>query len=274
MDFALNQMTAPNLSLRDFLDLAHDLGCVGVELRNDMAGLGRALFDELSPEQAGEMVRARGLRFLGLSQVYPFNSWDDAREAEVAALIDTAKRAGAETISLIPRNDGTGGAEGERQANLRVALKACYPMLVAADMVALVEPLGFGRSSLRSKQELVEMIAALKMEDRFLIVHDTFHHTLADDGPFFAAQTGIVHISAVVDPTLSVDQMEDEHRVLIDGQDRLGNIDQIAALIDAGYKGTFSFECFSPQTQALPDPATALRQSFDFISAQLQAKAA
>ena len=274
MDFALNQMTAPNLSLRDFLDLAQDLGCVGVELRNDMAGLGRALFDELSPEQAGEMVRARGLRFLGLSQVYPFNSWDDTREAEVAALIDTAKRAGAETISLIPRNDGTGGAEGERQANLRVALKACYPMLVAADMVALVEPLGFGRSSLRSKQELVEMIAALKMEDRFLIVHDTFHHTLADGGPFFAAQTGIVHISAVVDPTLSVDQMEDEHRVLIDGQDRLGNIDQIAALIDAGYKGAFSYECFSPQTQALTDPVNALRQSFDFISAQLQAKAA
>ncbi|WP_439562837.1 TIM barrel protein [Roseinatronobacter sp.] len=274
MDFALNQMTAPNLNLEDFVDLARDLGCIGVELRNDMAALGRPLFDGLSPEQAGEMVRARGLRFLGLSQVYPFNSWNDARQAEVAALIDTAKRAGAETISLIPRNDGTGGAEGERQANLRVALKACYPMLVAADMVALVEPLGFGRSSLRSKQELVEMIAALDMEDRFLIVHDTFHHTLAGGGPFFAAQTGIVHISAVVDPTLSVDHMEDEHRVLIDGQDRLGNIDQIEALITAGYKGAFSYECFSPQTQTLADPATALRQSFDFISAQLQAKAA
>lgn len=274
MDFALNQMTAPKLSLKDFLDLARDLGCVGVELRNDMEGLGRSLFDNLSPEQAGEMVRARGLRFLGLSQVYPFNNWDDMREAEVAALIDTAKRAGAETISLIPRNDGTGGAEGERQANLRVALKACYPMLVAADMTALVEPLGFSRSSLRSKQELVEMIAALEMEDRFLIVHDTFHHTLADGGPLFAAQTGIVHISAVVDPTLSVDQMEDEHRVLIDGQDRLGNIDQIASLIAAGYKGAFSYECFSPQTHALADPANALRQSFDFISAQLRAIAA
>jgi 2-keto-myo-inositol isomerase len=274
MDFALNQMTAPKLSLKDFLDLARDLGCVGVELRNDMEGLGRSLFDNLSPEQAGEMVRARGLRFLGLSQVYPFNNWDDMRAAEVAALIDTAKRAGAETISLIPRNDGTGGAEGERQANLRVALKACYPMLVAADMTALVEPLGFGRSSLRSKQELVEMIAALEMEDRFLIVHDTFHHTLADGGPLFAAQTGIVHISAVVDPTLSIDQMEDEHRVLIDGQDRLGNIDQIASLIAAGYKGAFSYECFSPQTHALADPANALRQSFDFISAQLRAIAA
>ncbi|MCC5954577.1 MAG: TIM barrel protein [Natronohydrobacter sp.] len=274
MHFALNQMTAPRMSLVAFLDLARDLGCIGVELRNDMDGIGRPIFDGLSAEQVGEMVRERGLRFLGLSQVYPFNSWDDMRAAEVASLIEIARRAGAETISLIPRNDGTGGAEGERQANLRVALKACYPMLVAADMVALVEPLGFGRSSLRSKQELVEMITALDMADRFLIVHDTFHHTLADGGPIFAAQTGIVHISAVVEPGLSVDQMEDEHRVLIDADDRLGNIDQIAALIAGGYTGAFSYECFSPETQSLDDPATALRQSFDFISAQLRAKAA
>ncbi|MGP9789143.1 TIM barrel protein [Roseinatronobacter sp. NSM] len=274
MQFALNQMTAPHLPFASFLDLARDLGCMGVELRNDMAGLGRPLFDGLDPAQAGALVRARGLRFLGLSQVYPFNSWDDARQAEVAALIDTAKRAGAETISLIPRNDGTGGAEGERQANLRVALKACYPLLVAADMTALVEPLGFGRSSLRSKQELVDMIAALDMGARLRIVHDTFHHTLAGGGALYAAQTGIVHISAVVDPSLRIEQMEDEHRVLIDRRDRLGNIDQMAALLAAGYKGAFSYECFSPETQALGDPLTALRQSFDFISAQLQAKAA
>ncbi|MDD7971890.1 TIM barrel protein [Roseinatronobacter alkalisoli] len=274
MKFALNQMTAPHLQFAGFLDLARDLGCMGVELRNDMGALNRPLFDGLAPEQAGEMVRARGLRFLGLSQVYPFNSWNDDRAAEVVSLIDTAKRAGAETISLIPRNDGTGGAEGERQANLRVALKECYPMLGAADMIALVEPLGFVRSSLRSKTELVEMIAALDMADRVRIVHDTFHHTLAGGGALHAAQTGIVHISAVVDPALPVEQMEDEHRVLIDSRDRLGNIDQIAALLAAGYDGVFSYECFSPETQALADPLTALRQSFDFISARLRAKAA
>lgn len=274
MRFALNQMTAPNLPLEAFLDLARELGCVGVELRNDMARLGRPLFDGLSAERAGEMVRARGLRFLGLSQIYPFNCWNDARQAETSVLIDTAKRAGAETISLIPLNDGTGGAEGERQANLRVALKGCYPMLAAADICALVEPLGFGRSSLRSKRELVEMIAALGMTERFRIVHDTFHHALADGGPVFAAQTGIVHISGVVAPELSMAQMEDAHRVLIDEHDRLGNIDQIAALIAAGYQGAFSYECFAPQIQALENPAAALRQSFDFISAQIQARAA
>lgn len=274
MHFALNQMTAPHLTLEGFLDLANDLGCIGVELRNDMDTLGRPLFDDVPAERVGEMVRARGLRFLGLSQVYPFNCWDAQRAAEVAALINAAKCAGAEAISLIPRNDGTGGAEGERQANLRVALKSCYPMLVEADMVALVEPLGFGRSSLRSKTELVELIEALGLSDRFRIVHDTFHHTLAGKGPLYAAQTGIVHISAVIEPALALDQMEDEHRVLIDGRDRLGNIDQMAALLAAGYEGAFSYECFAPETQALSDPLAALRESFDFISAQLRSKAA
>lgn len=274
MHFALNQMTAPHLPLEGFLDLAQDLGCLGVELRNDIEALGRPLFDGMSAEKVGDMVRGRGLRFLGLSQVYPFNAWGDQRAQEVTGLIDIAKRAGAESISLIPRNDGTGGAEGERQANLRVALKACYPLLAEADMVALVEPLGFGRSSLRSKTELVELLEALEMSDRYRIVHDTFHHTLANGGPLYASQTGMVHISGVADPMLSVDQMEDKHRVLIDGRDRLGNIEQMAALLAAGYKGAFSYECFAPETQTLTDPMTALRQSFDFISEQLRAKAA
>lgn len=274
MDFALNQMTVPHLPLADFLDLARGLGCVGVELRNDMAALDRPLFDGLPADVAGRMVRDRGLRFLGLSQVYPFNSWDGERAAEVAALVAAARAAGAETISLIPRNDGTGCANGERQANLRLALKACCPMLRDAGMIALVEPLGFGRSSLRSKADLVEVIEALDMTDCYRIVHDTFHHALAGGGPIFAGLTGIVHVSGVVDPGLSVGEMEDAHRVLIDDGDRLGNIAQIADLIAAGYGGAFSFECFSPATQRSTDPLGELRRSIDFISARLRARAA
>ena len=36
MDFALNQKTAPKLGFAAFLDLAAELGCVGVEPRNDL----------------------------------------------------------------------------------------------------------------------------------------------------------------------------------------------------------------------------------------------
>ena len=271
MKWALNHMTTPGLGYEAFVDLAARLGCVGIEVRNDLA---RPLFDGIDPGEAGALARAKGLRLVGLSQVYPFNSWSDEIAAEVRALIATARAAGAETISLIPRNDGTQTGEGERQAKLRLAMKEVLPMLEAADMRALVEPLGFPRSSLRQKSELVDVIDALDARGRYRLVHDTFHHTLAGGGAYYPDYTGIVHISGVVDPAVPVDEMEDVHRVLIDGQDRIGNIAQIRDLVAAGYDGVFSYECFSPETHALADPYSAIRQSFDFIVAQVQAKAA
>jgi len=268
---ALNQMTVRRLGYVPFLDLAQKLGCTGVEVRND---LGRPLFDGIDPAEAGRMARDRGLRLLGMSEVYAFNSWSDDIRLKVETIIAAAKASGAETISLIPRNDGTQTGNGERQANLRIALKEILPMLEAADMVGLVEPLGFGRSSLRSKEELVGVIEALDAVGRYKLVHDTFHHTLASGGPFFAAHTGIVHFSGVVDPSLSVDQMEDEHRVLVDEHDRLGNIDQIKALFAAGYDGAISYECFAPEIHEMTVPYFGLKRSFDFIASELQARAA
>jgi 2-keto-myo-inositol isomerase len=271
MQTALNHMTVPKLGYVPFLDLAAKLGCVGVEVRNDIR---RALFDDIDPTEAGRIARDKGLRLVGLSQVYPFNDWTPEREDAVKALIATAKASGAETISLIPRNDGTAFGNGERRANLRVALKGALPLLQDAEIVALVEPLGFQRSSLRSKTELVESITSISGQDHFKIVHDTFHHTLADGGPIYPQMTGIVHISAVDDPKLSLAQMEDEHRVLVDENDRLGNVAQIAELLAAGYDGPISYECFSRKTHVLDDPYAEIKRSFDFISSQLQALAA
>lgn len=271
MKWALNHMTTPGLGYEDFLDLAVKLGCVGVEVRNDIE---RPLFDGIDPAEAGAVARAKGLRLVGLSQVYPFNTWSPEVEAEVRDLIAIARAAGAETISLIPRNDGTQTGDGERAARLREALAAALPMLDAAGMTALVEPLGFPVSSLRQKSELVAAIDALGAGDRVRLVHDTFHHTLAGGGAYYPAQTGIVHISAVVDPDVAVEEMQDAHRVLIDRRDRLGNVAQIRDLLALGYDGVFSYECFSPETWALEDPYSAIRTSFDFIAAQVQARAA
>ena len=51
--------------------------------------------------------------------------------------------------------------------------------------------------------------------------------------------------------------------------DRLGNINQIAALCAAGYAGLFSMEAFSPETHATPDPTAAIATSFDYVRKQL-----
>ncbi|MCW1952436.1 MAG: sugar epimerase, partial [Octadecabacter sp.] len=62
MDFALNHMTTPDLGYVDFLELAARLGCVGVEVRTDIA---RDLFDGMDPEQAGKLAKDKGLRIVG-----------------------------------------------------------------------------------------------------------------------------------------------------------------------------------------------------------------
>jgi 2-keto-myo-inositol isomerase len=270
--FALNHMTTPGLDVRRFVDLAASLGCVGVELRNDLADKGltsSAFFDGNAPATMGAYVREKGLRLLGLSEAYGFNSWNDPMRVKVQLLINQAVASGAESISLIPRNDAPKWGDAERLAALREALTEILPMLETANMIALVEPLGFTSSSLRSKVEAVEAIDAVGGRGRFKLVHDTFHHYLAGGGPIFPEHTGVVHISGVVDPALKPEEMQDGHRILVDEHDRLGNTQQIRELIDAGYRGAFSYEPFSPEVHAMADPAAALAESMQFIAKSL-----
>jgi 2-keto-myo-inositol isomerase len=272
VDFGINHMTVAMLGWAEVIRLAGRLGCVGVEFRNDFAG--RRLFDGAEPEAVRAAAGEAGVRILALAEVKRFNDWSDDKRCEAAELMRTARACGAEAVSLIPVNDGSGRANGERQANLRVALRGLKPMLEDHDLVGLIEPLGFDTCSLRSKEEAVAAIEGVDARGRFRLVHDTFHHHLADGGPMFPAHTGIVHLSGVVDRRIGVGEMRDGHRALVDADDRLGNVDQIAALRDGGYAGAFSFECFAQEVHELPDPEGALAESMRFIQVRLERLAA
>lgn len=263
IDFALNHMTVARLSFRELVALAKTLGCVGIEVRNDLP---QPLFDGMDPAEGGAFVRDAGLRLLAVAEVKRFNDWSSDKEAEALALMKIAKAAGAEAVSLIPRNDNLGMGNGERQANLRIALKALKPMLEDHGLVGMVEPLGFEICALRYKSEAVEGIEAVGGKGRFKLVHDTFHHTLAHGGPLFPEHTGIVHVSGVVDQEVGINDMRDPHRVLVTPGDRLGNLDQIAALQATGWSGPVSYEAFSPEVHALTDPEAALRASMEYIA--------
>jgi 2-keto-myo-inositol isomerase len=264
--FALNHMTVVRLGYSALLDLAADLGMVGVEVRNDLP---QPLFDGMTPETAGEMAQAKGLRLLAVAEVKRFNDWSKTKADEALSLMRIAKAAGAEAVSLIPRNDNLGTGNGERQAALRVALKALKPMLEDHGLVGMVEPLGFEICALRYKSEAVDAIEAIGGTGRFKLVHDTFHHTLAHGGPLFPAHTGIIHISGVVDQAVPLGQMTDAHRVLVDRDDVLGNAGQIRALRSAGYTGPVSFEAFATSVHVLSDPGAALRASMDHLSMEI-----
>jgi 2-keto-myo-inositol isomerase len=269
--FALNHMAVPRLGAMAFLDAASQLGCVGVEFRNDLP---QPLFDGLAPEAIRDAAAQRGLRILALAEVKMFNDWSDTKRAEALALMKIAVAAGAEAVSLIPRNGNQGMDPVQRRAILVRALADLKPMLEDHGLTGLIEPLGFEICALRWKAEAAEAIEAVGGTGRFRLVHDTFHHHLAGETARFPAHTGIVHVSGVTDPSVSVADMRDGHRILVDAQDRLGNLSQLRALISAGYSGPISFEPFAKQVHDLANPVGALAVSIEFIRSGLAAKAA
>lgn len=273
IDFALNHITAPGLDCLRFIDLAAKLGCVGVELRNDLADKrlnDRAFFDGSEPAFVGSYAQGKGVRLLGLSEVYGFNRWSDGMKRKVELLIGQAKASGAETISLIPSNDGAGDSSEKRLSDLREALTAVLPLVQAVGIKALIEPLGFTTSSLRLKREAVDAIEAVGGKDSFRLVHDTFHHFLAGESEYFPEMTGIVHISGIVDPDVRPEEMQDAHRILVTKDDRLGNVEQIKALASLGYKGAYSFEPFATAVHSDPSVESSLRDSMAFVRSSVE----
>lgn len=266
LPFALNHMTAPKLDWLSFLDLAKGLGCVGVEFRNDLSG---PLFGGEDPARVRREVQARGLRFLALAEVKMFNDWSDAKAAEAEALMKIAVAAGAEAVSLIPRNDGVATDRAESRKVTETALREILPMLRAHGLKAMVEPLGFAVCSLRYKDVLADAIDTVGGAGTYFMVHDTFHHALAGFGPIFPELTGIVHVSGVRD-AIYLDDMRDPHRVLVDADDVLGNVAQLRALRAAGYAGPVSWEPFAPSVHDLADHGPALRASMNYLGAQVE----
>jgi 2-keto-myo-inositol isomerase len=272
MRFALNHMTAPQLSVRDFFALARRLGLGDVEIRNDIAG--QAMLDGTPAAAIRGMAGEAGVVILTINALQRFNDWTAERAREAEALIGYARDCGARALILVPANDGTVEETGLRAQKLRTALAALLPMLRDNGVAGLVEPLGFVTCSLRSKREAVAAINDVGGAGALRITHDTFHHHLAGEPELFPQLTGLVHISGVAEPLLRVDDMRDAHRVLVDRNDRIGNVKQIAALLAMGYNGPFSFEPFAEELRALRDPAQAIGQSMRFIEAELAAEAA
>lgn len=263
INFALNHMAAPGLRLDAFFALARKLGIREVEIRNDLAG--NAILDGTPPATVRAAAEAAGITIISINALQRFNAWTEEREAEAIQLADYARGCGARALVLVPKNDGTGCADGERQANLRVALKALAPLLQSRGLIGLVEPLGFEICSLRRKSEAAEAIKATGGQGVFKLVHDTFHHHLAGEAEMFPEMTGLIHISGVTDRSVSVPDMRDSHRVLVDAGDRLDNIGQIRAMTAAGYSGPLSFEPFAAEVHALASAEPALRASMEFI---------
>jgi 2-keto-myo-inositol isomerase len=262
MRFAFNHILAPKLSLEAFSASAKALGATEIEIRNDLPDV----VGTTPPEKVRAAAQAAGVSIITINALYPFNVWSNDLPSRATALAEYAQKCGAKAIVMCPLNNG----ERVPIAGAIEALKAFKPILQQRGLVGLVEPLGFPISSLRTKREAIAAIDAADGGDIYKLVHDTFHHHLADEKEYFADRTGLVHISGVDDPKVAVADMLDAHRVLIDDADRLQNIPQIRTLLSLGYAGPFSFEPFAAEVHALADPMAAANRSMDFVAKAIE----
>jgi 2-keto-myo-inositol isomerase len=262
MRFAFNHILAPKLSLEAFFAGARALGATEVEIRNDLPDV----VGTTPPEKVRAAAQAAGVSIITINALYPFNVWSGDLPGRASALADYAQKCGAKAIVMCPLNNG----ERVPLEGAIEALKALKPILKQRGLVGLVEPLGFPMSSLRTKKEAISAIDAADSADLYTLVHDTFHHHLADEKEYFADRTGLVHISGVADPKVAVAEMLDAHRVLIDDRDRLRNIAQIRDLLSLGYAGPFSFEPFAAEVHALSDPIAAAKRSMAFVAQAIE----
>ena len=128
--FALNHMTAPRFEVGEFFRLARSLGLSEVEIRNDLAG--NAILDGTAAATVRALADQAGVTIISINALQRFNEWTAEREREAIELADYAEACGAKALVLVPVNDGSGRANGERQGNLRVALKALQDHPVVA----------------------------------------------------------------------------------------------------------------------------------------------
>jgi len=261
MRFAINHISAPKMALGEFFAMVRRQGLTEVEIRNDLPDV----VGTTDPAVVRAEAERHGVTILSINALYPFNVWSGDLPARAVAMADYAQACGAKSLVMCPLNDGSEVAFDD----LVAALRAMRPILSERGLIGLVEPLGFPISSLRKKSTAIEAIKAAEGEGVFKLMHDTFHHHLASETEFFPDWTGLVHISGVTDPEVTVDDMLDAHRVLVDDADRLENLPQIKALIAAGYTGPFSFEPFASEVHDAADPEAALKDSMDYIRANL-----
>ncbi len=248
-EMAMNRITCPSENLAVFIQNAKTWGVRGVELRNDLEGA--RITDGMKTADVMSLAEQAGIRIVSINALQRFNDGNpESHRKELEDLASLASDLGKAALVLCPVNDPEDKrSAGQKQDDTIKALKAYAPVFRKYGIKGLVEPLGFSICSLRTKRDAVQAILD-SGEECYRIVHDTFHHFLAGEKECYPEMTGLVHISGVEEP-IPMEQIADDHRILIGEKDRMDNKGQLKALLGSGYKGPVSYEAFSSEIQAL-----------------------
>ncbi|MDR7377553.1 2-keto-myo-inositol isomerase [Rhodoferax ferrireducens] len=269
--FSINRISAPRIPFADFAALVKRLGVQAIEIRNDLPEA--EMVNGAKAADIGAAAKAQGLTIRSINALQRFEQFDAKRLHEAQEMIAYAVACGAEALVLCPTNDlRDKRTPDQRHLDLVHALTQLKPLLDAAGLVGLVEPLGFEECAVRRKSQAVRAIREINGANTFKLVHDTFHHHLAGEGLFFPELTGLIHISGVEDTAITPAQMRDSHRVLVGAADRLGNATQLNTLLNAGYTGYVSFEPFAEEIAAAKDIEQQLASSMAYLTQAVAAE--
>lgn len=264
--FCINRMSAPRMPFVQFAEMVKKLGVSAIEIRNDLANV--EMEDGTSGQEIGAIAKAHGLTIRSINALQKFDQFDATRAQEAADMIAYAKACGAEALVLCPTNNRRDErSPDQRHTDLVNALRQLQPLLQNAGVTGLIEPLGFEECAVRRKSQAVRAINEIGDSGTFKLVHDTFHHHLAQENLFFPDLTGLIHISGVENTQLDASQMRDGHRVLVGAADRLGNAEQVRHLLSLGYSGYASYEPFAEEVASSQNIAQELANSMQYLQA-------
>jgi 2-keto-myo-inositol isomerase len=269
---ALNRIAAPRPGLEDFYKLCTESGITKAELRNDLPG--RGIIDDIAPREAAKIAGDAGVRVITINALQKFNlrAVRTSVLKDLKSLLELCQEISCPALVLCPNNDPADDRTAAvRKTETADALAAFAPLFRDAGITGLVEPLGFGISSLSSALATAAVIRE-SGADCYKILLDTFHHYIGPDAPDILGTRletlciGLVHISGVEDD-LPPESLMDEHRVFPSERDRMNSKGRVRRLLSTGYAGDLSFEPFSSRIGDLSpeDLKKALKKSIDYL---------
>ena len=263
MKISINHSICPSLSYENFFKLAKDLEIPNVEIRNDLLNLN---FDLKAINEISDLKEKYKINVISINALQKFNIWNKERKDELLFLCNAAKKINCKGIVLVPLNSGKYYEEDQRLSLLKNSLNEIGLILSDYAIKGYVEPLGFKSSSLRYKSDVIDLLDTIENKSKFSLVHDTFHHTVAEDKSIYVEHTSIVHISGVKNLVEESYNFTDEMRELIDESDRIKNVEQINFFLKNKFNSFFSIEPFSEKIQESKNHLQLIKETLKFIN--------
>ena len=267
--FAVNHRSCPQLSPMELIDLAVELGVSAIELRNDVKE--NSITDIGIAKSVAQYALKKNIEVLTINALYPFNIWNKERKAQAEMLADLCQATGAKALVCCPLvSENMKLTEYEQIQKATNALKEISLILKSRGLIGHVETLGCPKSSLRKKKFALKAIDDAGVSNIFNLLHDNFHHAGAKETEYHPKRTGLVHISSVINQSLTMKDLQDSHRFFVQDKDLTSCIKQIQELINKGYSGYFSFEPFADEIWNYSDPGSVIKESMNFITENIK----